>query len=160
MAAVNCSPQLRFSFWNGLAFHLSSFINSIRWHKDIQSSWRDCVSNSPMLVCSLKVEMHKHVAVTDYCTSADPSCLLLADKQGEVICDGLAHSERESWLKLSYIRHGPRACTGTASQTRWCTTTCSPTAVCVALLWLSQKFFWTLMSLWKKKGTIIDTYSL
>lgn len=40
--------------------------------------------------------MHEHVAVTDYRTSAVPSFLLLVDKQGEVICDGLAHSERES----------------------------------------------------------------
>lgn len=46
-------------------------------------------------VCCLKVEMDKHIAVADCCTSADRLCLLLADKQGEVICDGLAHSERE-----------------------------------------------------------------
>lgn len=65
-----------------------------------------------MPLCCSKVDIHKHIAVTDYCTSADPSCLLLVDKQGEVICAGLAHSERESWWKLPYICHGPRAYAG------------------------------------------------
>lgn len=77
------------SIWSRLAFYLSSFINSIIWHKDIQSVWKDCAGTSLCLCCS-KVDMHKHVAVTDRCTSADPLCLLLVDKKGEVICAGLA----------------------------------------------------------------------
>lgn len=73
----------------------TSFL-SIIFHKEYymtqgHSIWLKglCWDISVPLCCS-KVDMHKHVAVTDCCTSADPLCLLLVDKKGEVICAGLA----------------------------------------------------------------------
>lgn len=114
--------------WLQLIVHLSytfdlesiSFLSVIfhKWYYMTQglSIWLKglCWDISVPLCCS-KVDMHKRVAVTDYCTSADPLCLLLVDKQGEVIPAGLAHSEGESWLKFPYICHGPRACVGRSS---------------------------------------------
>lgn len=115
---LSSTIHLSYTFQFEMDFCLS-FINIIRWHKDTQSSCiKDhastspyCSAISPRLRCT-----DKHVAVTDCCTSAEPSCLLFVDNQGEVIYGSLAHSEREGWSQLPHSCRGPRRCTGSALQ--------------------------------------------
>lgn len=94
--------------WSWSTFYLSSFINGIIWHKDIQSGWKACAGTSLCLSAAQRLYAQARCCNRLLLTL----CLFLVDKEGEVICAGLAHSERESWLKLPYICQGPRACLG------------------------------------------------
>lgn len=141
--------------WSQSAFYLLSFTSGIIWHKDFQSGWMLVLGH---LCASLLLKgWHTQACCCNRLLHICWSIVLALGWQ--------ARWSNFCWFGpqwkrnyLTFVRVQEHAWEGAAPQTRLCITTCSPSAICEALLWLPQKFFLTSLNLKERKEGIIHRY--